>query len=166
MEVYKNLAKDSYLTRGGFTLVELIVVIVIIVILSSIAVPSFQDATKKARQRGVAAQLSTYIKSAQAFFAENGRPIQNSGDLGEFTNVIECRYHLISKCKGLANHVRGVAVSEPTAKAWNSTSGMYTITIRNSNSTRFMLLALTQRQDSQSSVYSNDDYGVTGCFNY
>ena len=29
-----------------------------------------------------------------------------------------------------------------------------------------MLLAIPQRQDSQSSIYSNDDYGVTGCFNY
>ena len=36
----------------------------------------------------------------------------------------------------------------------------------NSNSNRFMLLAVPQRQDSQSSVYSNDDYGVTGRFNY
>ncbi|MBO8231716.1 hypothetical protein HA141_03605 [Prochlorococcus marinus XMU1402] len=38
--------------------------------------------------------------------------------------------------------------------------------MRNSNSTRFIFLAITQRQDSQSSVYSNDDYGVTRCFNY
>ena len=145
---------------------ELIVVVVIIGILSSIAIPSFQDASKKARQRGVAAQLSTYIKAAQAFYTEYGTPIRNAGDLGEFVDVIECKYHLISKCKGQTNNHRNMGQSFSGSTAWNSTSGMYSIRMAGSNNNRFMLLAYPQRQDSKSSVFSNDDYGVSGCFNY
>ena len=158
----------KYLNRNqeGFTLVELIVVVVIIGILSSIAVPSFQDATKKARQRGVAAQISTYIKGAQAFYTEYGTPIRNAGNLSEFVDVIECKYHLISICKGQANNHRNMGQSFAGSTAWNSTSGMYSIRMRGSNNSQFKLVALPQRQDSRSSILSVEDYGVSGCFNY
>jgi len=149
----------------GFTLVELIVVVVIIGILSAIAIPSFQNASKKARQKGAAAQISTYIKAAQAFYAEFGLSVSKAGDLANYMNVVECRYHMINYCKSTNNH-RDVGVSEPTTKAWNSTSGMYTMTMRSSNSNRFRLNALPQRQDTWKSTYSNEDYGVSGCFNY
>ena len=150
----------------GFTLVELIVVVVIIGILSSIAVPSFQDATKKARQRGAAAQIGTYLKWAQAFYTEYGTPIRNAGNLGEFVDVIECRYHLIRICKGQANNHRNLGQSFSRSDQWNSTSGMYTITMRSSDQNRFRLNAFPQRQDSNSSIRSDVDYGVSGCFNY
>ena len=152
--------------EDGFTLVELIVVVVIIGILSSIAIPSFQNSGKKARQRGAGAQISTYIKAAQAFYSESSIPVSNAGDLGKYVNVVECRYHLISRCKGIVNNHRDVAVSEPTTRAWNSTSGMYTMNMRSSNSNRFLIKALPQRQDSKASILSNTEYGVSGCLNY
>ena len=49
---------------------------------------------------------------------------------------------------------------------WNSTSGMYTITMRSSDQNRFRLNAFPQRQDSNSSIRSDEDYGVSGCLNY
>ena len=91
----------KYLNRNqeGFTLVELIVVVVIIGILSAIAIPSFQNASKKAKQKGAAAQISTYIKAAQAFYSEFGSPVKNAGDLANYMNVVQCRYQwlLIAK---------------------------------------------------------------------
>ena len=68
--MFEKLTK-KYVNKNqeGFTLVELIVVVVMVGILTSIAVPSFQFVTKKARQR-VAAQISTYIKAAQAFYGD------------------------------------------------------------------------------------------------
>ena len=152
--------------QEGFTLVELIVVVVIIGILSAIAIPSFQNASKKARQKGVAAQISTYVKAAQAFYSEYSLPVRNAGNLCEFTDVIECMYHLINKCKGQTNFHRNMVISAPAATAWNSTSGMYSIRMQRSDNSRFRLVALPQRQDSQSSGLSTEDYGVSGCFNY
>ena len=151
--------------QEGFTLVELIVVVVIIGILSAIAIPSFQNASKKARQKGAAAQISTYIKAAQAFYSEFSMPVNNAGNLANYMNVVECRYHMINYCKN-TNNQRDVGVSEPTTKAWNSTSGMYTMTMRSSDNNRFRLNALPQRQDKWASTYSNEEYGVSGCFNY
>ena len=126
----------------GFTLDELIVVVVIIGILSSIAIPSLQNATKKARQSGAGAQISTYIKAAKSFYAEYSIPINKAGDLGQYVNVLECRYHLIEKCKGIVNNHRDVAVSAPSTRVWNSTSGMYTLSMRNSNNSRFLMHSL------------------------
>ena len=68
----------------------------LIAFISKIYLHSFQFASKKARQRGVAAQISTYIKAAQAFYAEFGLPVSKAGDLANYMNVVECRYHLIN----------------------------------------------------------------------
>ena len=153
--------------QHGFTLIELIVVIVMIGILSSIAVPSFQLISKKARQRGVAAQISSYIRAAQAFYGENSSPVRNAGDLSNYVDVIECRYHLIRRCNESQNSLhRNMGQAFSGSTQWNSTSGMYTITMRSSDQSRFRLNAFPQRQDSNSSIRSDEDYGVSGCFNY
>ena len=96
---YKEKLWRCLQEEEGFTLVELIVVVVIIGILSSIAIPSFQNASKKARQRGVAAQISTYIKATQAFYSEYGSPVTKAGDLANYMNVVQCRYHIVQYCK-------------------------------------------------------------------
>ena len=152
--------------QEGFTLVELIVVVVMISILNSIAVPSFQLVSKKVRQRGVAAQISTYIRAAQAYYGEYSSPIRNAGDLSNYVDVIECRYHLISMCRGQVNNHRNMGQSFSGSDQWNSTSGMYTISMRSSDNNRFRLNAFPQRQDSNSSIRSDEDFGVSGCLNY
>ena len=153
--------------QEGFTLVELIVVVVMISILNSIAVPSFQLVSKKVRQRGVAAQISTYIRAAQAFYGEYSSPIRNAGDLSNYVDVIECRYHLIRRCNESQNSLnRNMGLTSSGSTQWNSTSGMYTITMRSSDQSRFRLNAFPQKQDSNSSIRSDEDFGVSGCLNY
>ena len=152
--------------QEGFTLVELIVVVVMISILNSIAVPSFQLVSKKVRQRGVAAQISTYIRAAQAFYGEYSSPIRNAGDLSNYVDVIECRYHLIRMCNESQNSLHRNMAAYGWATRWNSTSGMYTITMRSSDNNRFRLNAVPQRQDSLARRLSDEDFGVSGCLNY
>ena len=43
---------------------------------------------------------------------------------------------------------------------------MYTIIMLINDQNRFRLNAFPQRQDSNSSIRSDEDYGVSGCFNY
>ena len=105
----------------GFTLVELIVVVVIIGILSAIAIPSFQNASKKARQKGAAAQITTYIKATQAYYSEYGLTVNNAGDLANYMNVVQCRYHIINYCKN-TNNQQDIGVNYPSTRAWNGTS--------------------------------------------
>ena len=50
-QLINYIAKRNFKSQNAFTLVELIVVVVIIGILSSIAIPSFQNASEKAKQK-------------------------------------------------------------------------------------------------------------------
>lgn len=56
----------------GFSLIELMVVVAIIAILSTIAIPSYQNFQAKARQKEGFALLSAYYTAAQATRAEHG----------------------------------------------------------------------------------------------
>ncbi len=145
----------------GFTLVELIVVVVIIGILSSIAIPSFQNSSLKARQKGASILVSSYIKAAQAYKLETGLDARTAGDLKDYVTVNECNAVVdeIEVCKS-----RTPQVVKDTSRKWNSTDGAYMILMEleqgQSGGNRVFILAAPHGSTS----HVRNGYGVAGCY--
>ncbi len=140
--------------QQGFTLVELIVVVVIIGILSAIAIPSFQNASDKARQKEPAVLISSYLKAAQSFYAEYSTIPQNTRDLGQYMTVVACRRNFPAYCKN--NPPRDY--TNLTSISWTTPDGFFDIYMRiRSNKLTFRAMPVP--------VYVNSGYGVSGCYN-
>ena len=58
--------------RGGFTLVELLLVLVILGILAAIVIPKFSGRTEQAKEQAAVTQISTFRTSLDAFEVDNG----------------------------------------------------------------------------------------------
>ena len=140
--------------EDGFTLVELIVVVVIIGILSSIAIPSFQNASDKAKQKEPAVLIASYLKAAQAFYSEYGMLPRYTKDIGQYVTVISCRRNFPAYCKN--NPARDY--SNLNSNSWTTPDGYFDIYMRiRSNKLTFRAMPVP--------VYQNSGYGVSGCFN-
>ena len=139
-------------SSSGFTLVELIVVVVIIGILSSIAIPSFQNASEKAKQKEASSLISSYLKASQAYYTENSVTPSRSLDIGQYITVTGCRQGNPQYCRtnnsSLINH------SLANRNQWYSPNGHYNIRMQRSG-TRVNFLAYP---------VSPSGLGVVGCF--
>ena len=102
-QLINYLSRRNFKSQNAFTLVELIVVVVIIGILSSIAIPSFQNASEKAKQKEASSMLASYAKAAQAYYTEYGQLAISPRNLGEYVTVSACRYGTVAQCKSAGN---------------------------------------------------------------
>jgi len=68
-------------SRGGFTLVELLLVLVILGILAAIVIPKFSGRTEQAREQQAVTQISTFKTALDAFEIDTGSYPKALGDL-------------------------------------------------------------------------------------
>ena len=149
---------SSQRKEEGFTLVELIVVVVIIGILSSIAIPSFQKSSLKARQRSASVLVSTYIKAAQAYKTEYGLDAITAGDLKHYVAVNECTAVVdeIENCKNMSPET-----VQDNDRAWNGVDGYYRFYMEHDiYDGRVYILAAPHG----STAHGRNGFGVAGCF--
>ena len=155
-QLINYLAKRNYKSQNAFTLVELIVVVVIIGILSSIAIPSFQSASEKAKQKEASTLVGSYVKAAQAYYTEYSVLARTPFDISEYVTVNRCKYGDPKTCKDRSDAI----VKEETNRVnhtWRSPSGNYNIQmVTRSNA---MINVLARPHNASSGL------GVVGCFN-
>ena len=121
LKLINYVAKKKASNSSGFTLVELIVVVVIIGILSAIAIPSFNNASDKAKQKEASTLLASYAKAAQAHYTENSEVATSVLHLNGYIKVAGCESNISAQCKSAQ-----IAVADD-ATEWNSPTGMYDI---------------------------------------
>ena len=116
---------------GKFTLIIPPLGVVIIGILSAIAIPSFNNASDKAKQKEASTLLASYAKAAQAFYTENSEVADSVSDLNQYITVAACTSNDSQSCKTSQT-------TSITGLQWNSPTGMYVIQMAaNATSTSF-----------------------------
>ncbi|MDR2871328.1 MAG: prepilin-type N-terminal cleavage/methylation domain-containing protein [Xanthomonadaceae bacterium] len=55
----------------GFTLTELLIVIAVVAVLAAVALPMYQDSTRKSRRAAVKAEMLEYVQAAERFRTTN-----------------------------------------------------------------------------------------------
>ena len=143
--------------KNGFTLVELIVVVAIIGILAAIAVPSFQNAGNKAKQKEASMALGSYVKAAQAFYTEQTSMPTNTSHLGQYVTVARCTYTSYNNAPNNCKNRTPQNISRAGYAAWNSPSGMYYIDWPTRSSQGRMVLRARANFEG--------GYNVSACFN-
>jgi len=74
--------KKMMKNQKGFTLIELMIVVAIIGILAAVAIPQYQNFTKKSKSSEAKVILDALITSEAAYFAEQDTVTRNLTNLG------------------------------------------------------------------------------------
>ncbi|AZN37370.1 pilin [Iodobacter ciconiae] len=106
--------------QKGFTLIELMIVVAIIGILAAVAIPSYQDYTKKARFQDIVSAAESIRTSISLCLSENG------GDVTLCDTATKVGITTITNSKEAATALAITAVTAAITATGNTASGGYT----------------------------------------
>ena len=101
--------KSQLQAKGGFTLVELIVVLVILAILAALLVPALTGYIDKAKEKSAVAECRQVVMAAQTLYDEE-YAANNSAPTFDKTNAANIKYSDVTdlaEVKGTLNLVAG-----------------------------------------------------------
>jgi general secretion pathway protein G len=116
-------AKRRGRLQAGFTLIELLVVIAIIGILTTAALPTYRDATKKARESVLKQQLFTMRDVIDQYFVDKGKYPEDLQALVDANYVRQIPVDPMTT----SNETWVTEQSEPDASTPDASAGIYNI---------------------------------------
>jgi prepilin-type N-terminal cleavage/methylation domain-containing protein len=112
--------------RGGFTLVEIMIVVAIIALLAAIAVPGFLRARKRAQASRILNDLRLIDSAVDQYAIETNRATGSAVAVTDWTNYLKKNSTLWTTGKDLFGDTYGAQVVDTLPKvpanAWNTLS--------------------------------------------
>jgi prepilin-type N-terminal cleavage/methylation domain-containing protein len=93
--------------RGGFTLVEIMIVVAIIALLAAIAVPGFLRARKRSQASRIINDLRLIDSAVDQYAIENNKASGNAVATTDWTNYLKKGTNLYSTAKTILGHDYG-----------------------------------------------------------
>ncbi|BAY33279.1 general secretion pathway protein H [Nostoc carneum NIES-2107] len=150
----------------GFTLIELLVVIIIIGILSAIALPSFLNQAKKAKQSEAKTYVGSMNRGQQAFMTENDTFTNSIDDLGIGISTETSNYtYTTSSNGGSGTGLHATSASAQKVTGLKNYGGRVYLKQVGSNSelTSIAFLCESNSVDVAGSGIISSTAGSTGC---
>ena len=94
--------------RGGFTLVEIMIVVAIIALLAAIAVPGFLRARKRSQASRILNDLRMIDAAVDQYAIETNRSTGNTVNIADWTNYLKKGTPLYKKGRSLLGSAYGV----------------------------------------------------------
>ena len=109
--------------RGGFTLVEIMIVVAIIALLAAIAVPGFLRARKRSQASRILNDLRMIDSAVDQYAIETNRTTGNTVNTADWTNYLKKGSALYNSGKSILNSPYGVQTVDtvPTVPATDYT---------------------------------------------
>ena len=118
--------KNQRTKRGGFTLLEIIIVVAIIALLAAIAVPGFLRARKRSQASKILNDLRMIDSAIDQYAIENGKKTGDPVAIADWTNYVKKDSTLYVTGKDLFGNDYGVqsvdTLPKAPATAWNTLS--------------------------------------------